>query len=416
MASARSIGLIYDAAMLGSTTTRLSILLAAICWLAPEQARAQPADPPPPTPDAGQTEGKAGADKPGADKPGADKPGADKPGADKPGANDPAGQGDDASKAGEATEDDDFDWGEDAEAYQAPMVTADYEQEQLRGYDHEPHHDHRWTYNNLFAVRVNPLGLTNRFRTGYRMQLSHRPEAIFMDSFGAIELDTEITPAFGFVGGRLEIQPAAIFNFWASYGFVGHFGTFDYTRGFDAATEDYSEDTLDATEDQTYSAIGQRATLSALFQFALGGVAFRDNFQAHYRNTALRGTHDVFYDATLDVLFPDAGWVVTNDADLLVLTEFDLKAGVRHTYTHALYRDEHLDGGENLNTPHHRFGPALLYTFFDDPIGSDFNKPTLILLAQWWLHHRYRTTDLPGLPYIVVGFSFEGDLFTSEKK
>jgi hypothetical protein len=403
---------LYDARMVGSTNARSPWLVAALCWLAPTLAAAQPAEPAQPSPKphpATEAEQPAEPDKTGVPE-GGTKEGGDKA----------TGEVDENKPVAEDTaadEEDDFDWGMEKEVpYEAPMVEPDYSQAQPPGYDYEPHHDHRWIYNELFAVRYNPLGLTNRFRTGYRMQLSHRPEAIFMDSFGSIQLDTEITPAFGYVGGRLEIQPAAIFNFWGSYGVVGNFGTFSYIRGFDSATEQYDDDTLDATKDQDYSAVGQRATLSALFQFALGGVAFRDNFQAHYRNVALKGTQDVFYDATLDVLVPDAGWVVTNDADLLVLTEFNLKAGLRHTYTHALYRAEHLDGGQNLNTPHHRVGPALLYTFFEDPIGASFNKPTVILLAQWWVKHRYRTSDKPGVPYLVVGFSFEGDFLTSEKK
>ena len=40
-------------------------------------------------------------------------------------------------------------------------------------------------------------------------------------------------------------------------------------------------------------------------------------------------------------------------------------------------------------------------------------KPTLYLLAQWWVKHRYRTGQevSQGLPMIVLGFSFTGDLW-----
>jgi hypothetical protein len=130
----------------------------------------------------------------------------------------------------------------------------------------------------------------------------------------------------------------------------------------------------------------------------------------------LNGEDRVFWDATLDLLFPDAGWVVTNDADLLFITDIDLIVGLRYTLTHAIYREEHLAGAKNINTPHHRVGPALIYTFFDDGPGTLWNKPSLILLTQWWLQHRYRTDDKPALPYIVLAFQQEGDFMVSDKK
>ena len=40
-------------------------------------------------------------------------------------------------------------------------------------------------------------------------------------------------------------------------------------------------------------------------------------------------------------------------------------------------------------------------------------NPTAILLVQWWAQHRWRTGEdvHPAMPYIVLGFSFEGDFF-----
>lgn len=315
-------------------------------------------------------------------------------------------------------EGDDDDWGlEDGEegGYEPPFVKADFSKPQPEGYVHEPAHDHRWFFHNLTGVRVNPLGLTNRIRTGYKMQLSHRPEAIFKESFATIELDTEITPAFGYVGGRMEIQPAKIFNFWASYGMMGTFGSFSYTRSFPNAQADYRDTRLEDSRDQDYTSLGHRASVSGMFQFGLGGVAMRDNVQGHYHSQDLKDGDKVFWDATLDVLIPNSGWTVTNDADLLVMTEFDLIVGVRYTMTHAVYRDEHLDG-KNVNTPTHRVGPALIYQFFDDGEGTQWNKPTLVLLAQWWAKHRFRTDEAPALPYLVLAFVQQGDLMISEKK
>lgn len=303
----------------------------------------------------------------------------------------------------------------DAPSYPPALVVPDYTH-QPGGYTHEPHHDHRWIYHNLTAVRLNPLGLTNRFRTGYRGQLSHRPEQVFNDSYASVQLDTEITPAFGYVGGRFEVQPAAILNFWASYGMIGSFGTFSTTRSFPDAQQDYSDDTLKASRDQDYSSLGHKAVVSGLFQVGIGGLAMRNNIKGTFMSMDLHDGDRVFYDASLDVLVPNSGWVITNDADLLILTDFDLIVGVRHTFTAALYRQDQLAGADNANTPHHRVGPAIIYSFFDDGIGSDWNKPSLVLLAQWWMKHRYRTGDQPALPYIVLGFSQQGDFMLSDKE
>src|SRR5690606_14192751 len=99
------------------------------------------------------------------------------------------------------------------------------------------------------------------------------------------------------------------------------FGTFSYARSFDSAQVDYNDDFLEDTRDLDYATLGQRAIVSGLFQFGIGGVAFRDNAMATYMNLDLHDGDQVFYDPTLDVLIPNAGWVLTNDADLLVLTD-----------------------------------------------------------------------------------------------
>jgi hypothetical protein len=340
------------------------------------------------------------------------------------------GDDDDDTEPGDDDDDDDWgdedDWGlepideEDGPGYQPPFVVADFSKPQPAGYVREPAHDHRWFFHNLTAVRVNPLGLTNRFRTGYKMQLSHRPEAIFKESYATIELDTEITPAFGYAGARMEIQPAKIFNFWASYGVVGSFGTFSYTRSFPNTRVQYNDDYLEDTRDQDYSTIGHKAILSGMFQFGLGGVAMRNNVKGHFQGFDLEGDDVTWYDPTLDVLMPNQGWVITNDADLLVITEFDLIIGLRYTVTHAIYRDEHLARTNvtqmNENTPTHRVGPALIYEFFDDGPGTMWNKPSLVLLTQWWAKHRYRTSENPALPYVVLAFVQQGDLMISDKE
>ena len=56
-------------------------------------------------------------------------------------------------------------------------------------------------------------------------------------------------------------------------------------------------------------------------------------------------------------------------------------------------------------------GKRATVAYFDEP-GEAFNKPTILLLVNWYLDHRWRTgADVSqAFPYIVLGFAFSGDL------
>jgi len=118
-------------------------------------------------------------------------------------------------------------------------------------------------------------------------------------------------------------------------------------------------------------------------------------------------------------LVPNKGWIVNNDTDLLWVTDFGLAAGARYTVTAAFYDARHYAPGEadqGLNPTMHRLGPLVAYTFYHDPAGTKINDPTVLLLVNWWLSHRYRTgrENPTALPYIAVGFLFRGDLLAVE--
>jgi hypothetical protein len=282
---------------------------------------------------------------------------------------------------------------------------------------------HSLVYRNLFAARYNPLGLVNEFILGYRVQLIDRPGALYKDSFAAVHLHTFLNPAFGRVGPMVEIQPLAILNFQATYNYVGYFSTFDQLMSFPTPTENYSDSELSRRGDlgENYITTGHLVTLSMLLQAKVGRIAVRDNLKAYWADLNLADGDTVFYDQTLDILEPNRGWVINNDADVLYLFDFGLKLGARYTVTHAIYRQEHFLPGQPLikgvNSPMHRIGPAALYTFYDKP-ERRFNKPTLILMLQWWARHRWRTGEdvHPGVPYLVLGFLFEGRLLPDPRR
>ncbi|MCH9688471.1 MAG: hypothetical protein K0V04_43980 [Deltaproteobacteria bacterium] len=284
----------------------------------------------------------------------------------------------------------------------------------------DPRPRHRWIYSNLTALRYNPLGLVNEFTTGYRYQFIDKNSALFRDSFIAAQLHTYITPAYGRIGPKLDFQPLAILNLSATYDYTGYFGSFGLFQSFNSPTADWSDSELQRRDDandpaiENYSTTGHWVTLSMLLQAKVKNFAVRDNLKFYWADFDLRDGDTVYYHQTLDIPQPDRGWTLTNDADLLYLFDFGLKVGVRYTLTHAFYQPRHFQASEPVsrpNGPTHRIGPAVLYTFFDRP-DLRFNKPTLIVLSQWWARHRFRTGQdvSAGVPYLVIGFRFEGDL------
>jgi len=290
---------------------------------------------------------------------------------------------------------------------------------------------HRFVYKNLTALRFNPLGAVNEFQFGYRLQLVNRNTTLFKESYLALKVHTFLNPAFGRIGPMLEIQPLAILNLQAIYNGVGYFRTFDQLQSFQSPNAIYSDDALDERTDSRYATTGHYITLAALLQAKVGRVAVRDNLKFYWADMALSidpttGRQDtVYYDQTLDILHPDRGWVTTNDADIIYLFDFGLRVGARYTLTHAFYRDSMYPAGEdttNRNSPTHRVGPAILYSPPKWHIKAAkrtklsrkrWMNPTAILLVQWWAQHRWRTGEdvHPGVPYLVLGFSFEGDFF-----
>jgi hypothetical protein len=290
---------------------------------------------------------------------------------------------------------------------------------------------HRFVYKNLTALRYNPLGAVNEFQFGWRVQLVNKNTTLFKDSYFALKVHTFLNPAFGRIGPMIELQPLAVLNLQAIYNAVGYFRTFDQLQSFQSPNARYSDTDLDDRTDQRYATTGHLITLSALLQAKVGRVAVRDNVKFYWTDMALdvdpeTGRQDtVYYDQTLDILQPDRGWVVTNDADVIYLFDWGLRVGARYTLTHAFYKDRMYPRFEerlNRNSPTHRVGPAILYA---PPkwhakaakrtklSRKRFYNPTFILLMQWWAQHRWRTGEdvHPGVPYLVLGFTFEGDFF-----
>ena len=280
---------------------------------------------------------------------------------------------------------------------------------------------HRLTYFNLIAARYNPLGLEERLWIGYQYRLyDDKTSALWNQSNIAIFANGILSPAMARVGPTLQIQPLTILRLRATYGFVGWFGTFQYMRSYDSPYADHSESQLktDQRRERNYATFGQQLELGALFQIKAGPIALRNDLNAFYNAMRLTATNDVFYDVRIDALVPNNGWTIVNDTDLLYVGDSGFVGGVRNTVTKAFFPKDVYEVGEEIedpNGPMVRLGPVLGFTFFDKP-EKKFNKPTLLLITQWHLKHRYRTglDRNQGIPTLALAFAFSGDLWKKD--
>lgn len=271
-----------------------------------------------------------------------------------------------------------------------------------------------WYYRAGAAARVNPLGLFVSGTVQLRYRLYDSDKLAFKDNYVAIGPVGFFSPAFMRGGIGVEMQPLSVLQLSASYEAIGFFKTFQFNQSFASATSNSGDAELNRLRDLglNYRSLGGVFTAAALLQVKFGPIAARSNFRAFYYHHALRDGDRVWYDSILDILSPNNGWVVTNDADVLYMTKFGFNAGVRYTLTAPLFGPQHFAPGEALsdpNGPTHRIGPMFTYTFFDRE-GERFNAPTLALLVQWWVKHRYRAGQeiSQAFPWIALAFQFRG--------
>ena len=274
----------------------------------------------------------------------------------------------------------------------------------------EANRDQLW-YSSATFARVNPLGLISYFKLGYRRRLEISDTAFGRDTYFFIGPSLQVSPAFGRIGVHAEIEPVALLRFSATYEFVGYFGSFDQIMGFPGSNVNFSDSELARLGDLGNNAqrLGGVFTASAQFKFKLGPVAVRSTLVAAQYDLALPTGDLTFYDQTYDRLVSDGGWLIQNDNDVMAVLEH-LRAGVRYTYSNSFHADAELEGDGAI--PHHRLGPLFAWQFHDHNDRARRDRPTIFVVAQWWLQHPYRTgqDSHQGLPLIAAGLSFEGDL------
>ena len=279
---------------------------------------------------------------------------------------------------------------------------------------------------NLLAFRNNPLGLEDQIRVGLQTRLYRSEAPSLRDNFIFAGANPKINPAFVKVGPSIEIQPLSIFNLRLAAELIGFYSSFGALQSFSSPTAEYSDTALKAGKEagRNYATYGAHAMVEPMLTLKFGPFVLRDKLAVEYWKMNVRSGDAVWYDISLDTLVSADGWVVANDLDALYLHDFKgwtgqyrgarLTAGVRYTTVQPIYRERDFQAGDArdlADNHHHRAGPLVAFTFFDHGF-TRFNRPTALVIANWYLDHRFRTgRDVSGaIPYLVVGFSFQSDL------
>lgn len=290
----------------------------------------------------------------------------------------------------------------------------------------------RLMLSDLTIMRVNPLGLETRIRLGLQKRLYYSERPLTKTNFAFVGLYPKLNPASAQLGVGGELQPLSMFNLRALAEVQQYYGTFGYLQSFASADANYSDHTLAALKDDPVRAPRAAAMFHASVQpmvmAKLGPVALRALVLFDYWNFDGRAGDTAAYEGTFDTLLPDRGWTVSTDTDLLYTGRPGLALGLRHSSVTPLYQARHFssqaayDAYDGANA-HQRLGLFAAYTFRDHG-PSRFNKPTLIVIASWYLDHKYRLGQPAALPpggtaadyvsrafpYVLVGFAFESDL------
>ena len=274
----------------------------------------------------------------------------------------------------------------------------------------------RWIgWRGMFATRGNPIGLVVDGRAAFRHRLYRADSPLFHDNFVGVGFAPTLSPTGAKFGPTIELDPLSVLGLSATIQGVQYFGTFGNIQPFEGAGSGYAPSFVDAHPERALATSGYELAFAAHLRAKIGHVVAQSQLRFVTQQLTLPRDHRVYLDATLDVLAPNGGYVVTNDADAAYLAlDERLLLGARYTISHPFFRDDDYARGapvavENHQT--HRVGPMLGYALWSEP-GASLDRPTFFLLVQWWTQHPYRTgADVNGaIPLVAAGILAHGDL------
>ncbi|MCB1199746.1 MAG: hypothetical protein KDK41_03815 [Leptospiraceae bacterium] len=286
-----------------------------------------------------------------------------------------------------------------------------------------------FSWQNTTAARYNPLGLFNETRLSYRHWLyDASQEPILKGSHLGASAVLFTSPALVQAGADLEAAPLAILNLTVGYRAVGYFGAFGMQQGYGSPAADWSDKQRSDQSGLAQSSFGNMFTAGVQTQVRFGNIVLRNLIRGFWQRQNLNvraGESQVaaFYDPVLDVLQPNGGLSIVNDADLLWLASDHWTVGIRYNFSRAYYDNGMLSATERAladeSAFQQRIGPLITYRLEPDP-DRTAPAPMLILLVQVHLNHRFRTGGINGdpfsgqavsqaVPYVALAYRMAGD-------
>lgn len=279
----------------------------------------------------------------------------------------------------------------------------------------QPPPQHRLVHRTTFAMRHKPIGVLIDSKVSYRYRLYENESRALRDNFLGVGVAPTLSPAFVRVGPYAELSPLSLFNVWAALQYVQYFGNFDQLQGLPGAQSNFSDSALKDSTDNRFAAHGWELTLGATLQAKVSSLLVRNQVRFVRGDFNLRPGDRIYYDQFYDVGAPNEGWFASNDLEVLYQGAGNrLLAGARYTATVPFYDEaQHFDPAHpstEVSNATQRVGPFVAYTFKAED-GARFNTPTVFVLVQWWLQHRFRTGEdsSAALPLIGIGFQTTGD-------
>ena len=159
--------------------------------------------------------------------------------------------------------------------------------------------------------------------------------------------------------------------------------------------------------------MGTQWNLGADLAVRVGPIGARNQTRVSRPQLSLRPADRVFYEQQTDQLVPNNGWVLNNDLDVAWFSDFGLFAGVRGNIAQAFFTEAHVETAAELQQAQGtqaRVGPVIGYTFFENE-GAIVDKPTVVLITNWWVVHRFRAgqESSQALPMLALAFTMNGD-------
>lgn len=273
---------------------------------------------------------------------------------------------------------------------------------------------HRIVYGNLLSARYNPLGLEDRLDLEYRYRLVESDALLWNDTYLGVGFVPAVNPVMTRLGATVTIKPIAVATLSVAYSYTIWYGAMGHLRAFSSPDDDYSDSEIDRGSERAITTTGHELQLRAGLVGKIGPVALSNGLEFYFARMDLEGGGDYYYQPRFDALVRNPGWLLSNDTDLVYITDFGFVFGARNSLVHAF--EVNGDAAGRYDSPSDRLGPLLAYVFFDKPRGA-FNKPTILLIVNWWLKHRFRTGEdvAQGVPYLVLAFKCEGEIWGGRK-